>query len=197
MTDSAQVYANLVRSSGMNRHLAECHTAQMMRSRDASDCFPGVPCPGRHLLPVRGVSPNRGVNTSPGLHNPPHERDVFFLDLAIMKLTRQLLMCRVILGDHHDTRCPAVEPMHDSGPHLAGYAAEVLDVVQQGVHQCSGSMARAGVHHHPRRLVQNGDVGVLIQDFERQSLARETRGYSFRKIYAYTIAFPHRQICAG
>ena len=55
----------------------------------------------------------------------PHERDVLFLDFAIVKLPRQLLMGGVVLGDDHHARRPLVEPVHDAGPQLAADAAQI------------------------------------------------------------------------
>jgi hypothetical protein len=51
------------------------------------------------------------------------------------------------------------------------------DVVQQRVHQRAVAMAGGRVHDHPGRLVDDDEVGVLVEDVERQILRRgEGRG---------------------
>ena len=37
---------------------------------------------------------------------------------------------------------PAIEPMHDAGPHFAADAAQIVDVVQQRVDQRAAACAR-------------------------------------------------------
>ena len=89
----------------------------------------------------------------PGVHHTPDQRDVFLLDLAVVELARQLLVRRVVLGHHHHSRRAAIEPVHDARPQLAADAAQILDVMEQRVHQRAAAVARRRVHHHPRRLV--------------------------------------------
>ena len=48
------------------------------------------------------IAADRRVDPAPGLHDAPDERDVFLLDFAIVKLPRELLVRRVVLGHDHD-----------------------------------------------------------------------------------------------
>ena len=73
--------------------------------------------------------------------------------------------------------------MHDAGPQLAADAAQVGDVMQQRVDQRARRVAGAGVHDHARRLVDDDDIRVLVQDLERRRLGldggrRRRRGVS-------------------
>ena len=92
MADGAQVHADLVRPAGVNRHLAQREPGQVMRARDPRHRVARVLGARRHLLPVGRIASDRRVDAAPGLHDAPDQRDVFLLDLAIVKLTRQLLM---------------------------------------------------------------------------------------------------------
>ena len=49
-------------------------------------------------------------------------------------------------------------------------------MVEQSVDHRAGRMTRAGVYHHAGRFVQDGNVGILIEDVERQCLARRGEG---------------------
>ena len=60
--------------------------------------------------------------------------------------------------------------MDDAGAQLAADAAQVVDVVEQGVDQRAVGVARGRVDDHARRLVDDDDVGVLVDDVERQGL---------------------------
>src|SRR5512139_291661 len=120
----------------------------MVRACNARHRFARVFGARRHLLAVHRVTANRGVNPSSGLYDPPDERDVFLLDLAIVKLTRELLVRGVVLRDHHHSRRAAVEPVHDAWAALTADSTQIGDVVQQGVDERFGGMARTWMDHH-------------------------------------------------
>ena len=131
-----------------------------------------------HLLPIRGIASDGGIDAAPGLHEPPHESQVFLLDLAIVKLTCELAVRGIVLCDHHDARRPAIEPVHDAGPELPTDATEVVHVMQQRIHQRPAVVARRWMHHHARRLVEDDDVGVFVEDREGQILGdRDARAW--------------------
>ena len=81
----------------------------------------------------------------------------------------------VVLGDHHHPRRAAVEAVHDAGALLAADAAEPRDVVQQGVHQRPPVVTGRGVDDHAGRLVDDHEVGVVVQHGQRQRLRRRRR----------------------
>ena len=130
----------------------------------------------RHLDAVLRIAADRGVDALALLHQPPGQRDVFLLDLAIVKLPRQLLVGLVVLRDHHHARGALVEPMDDARPHFAADAAEILHVMEQRVDERAGRVARGRMHDHARGLVDDHHVGVVEEDLERQvlRLARAT-----------------------
>src|SRR4029450_3783601 len=104
-----------------------------MRASDPADGVTRATGAGRHLQAIRGITTDSGLDAPPGLHDPPHERDVLLLDLVVVKLPRELLMRRIVLGDDHQARGPAIEPVHDAGTKLAADAPEILRMVQQSV----------------------------------------------------------------
>ena len=138
---------------------------EVLGADDARDRFAAARARARrHLLAVRRIAADRRVDAPPGLHHAPDQRDVFLLDLAVVKLPRQLLVRRVVLGDHHQPGRAAVEAMHDAGPLLAADAAEVVDVVEQRVDQRAAGVAGRRMHDHAGRLVDDDQVVVLIED---------------------------------
>ena len=82
-----------------------------------------------------GSRPIARVDSASGLHDAPDQREIFLLDLAIVELPRERLVCPIVLGDHDQPGRAAIEPVHDPGPQLAADPAEIRDVVQQRVHQ--------------------------------------------------------------
>ena len=88
-----------------------------------------------------GIAADRRVDPPARLHLAPDQRDVFLLDLAIVKLPRQLLVRGVVLGDHHQARRAAIEPVHDARPLLAADAAQIVDVVEQRVDERAARVA--------------------------------------------------------
>ena len=79
----------------------------------------------------------------------------------------------IVLGDDHHARGALVQPVHDARPQLAADAAEIRHVVEQRVDQRARRVAGGRVHDHPGRLVHDDDVGVLVEDGEREILGRD------------------------
>ncbi len=140
------------------------------------------------------IASDRGVDAPPGLDHTPHQGDVFLLDLAIVKLPRQLLMGTIVLGDDHHTRRAAIQPVHDARPQLAADAAEIGEVVEQCVHERARAMTRARMNHHACRLVQHGEIRVLVEDVERQCFSRHRRRRRLRCINDDLVALVDLQV---
>ena len=170
MADGVEVHADLMRAAGRDRHLQQRHARKVPRPGHPRHGAAGAPRPRRHLLPLLRVAADRLVDPLARLDHAPHQRDVLLLDLAIVELPRQLLVRAVVLRHDHQPGRAAIEPMDDARPQLAADAAQILDVVQQRVHQRARAVARRRMHDHARRLVEHDDVGVLVDDEERQRL---------------------------
>ena len=83
------------------------------------------------------IASDRRVDAASRHHLAPHERDIFLLDLAIVELTRELLVRLVVLRNDHQPRRAAIEAVHDARTLLAADAAEIVDVVQERVDERS------------------------------------------------------------
>ncbi len=100
MADRAQMHADLVRAAGMDRDLRQRHRRiEMFGSNDPRHRLAASSRARRHLLSIARIAPDRRVDPSSRLHDAPDERDVFLLDLAIVKLPRELFVRGVVLGD--------------------------------------------------------------------------------------------------
>src|SRR5436309_11259270 len=58
--------------------------------------------------------------------------------------------------------------MDDARPLFAADAAQVVDVMEQGVYERSAGMSRRRMNDHSRRLVDDDDIWILIKDGQRQ-----------------------------
>ena len=120
----------------------------------------------------------------PAMHLAPHERDVLLLDLAVVKLPGELLVRGVVLGDDHQSRRAAIQPVHDARPLLAADAAQVVDVVEQRVDERAALRGpAAGCTTIPAGLSTTIRSRVLVEDRQRQRLGlaapdRPARGSS-------------------
>src|SRR5262245_43658736 len=165
MADGTKVDANLVGAAGVDGNLRERYRwIEMLRANNPRDRFTASARPRRHLLPVRRVATDRRVDAPARLHDPPHQRHVFLLNVAIAKLPRQLFVRAVILGNHHQARGAPIETMHNPRPLLAANAAEIRHVVKKGVDQRAARMTRGGMDDHSRGLVDDDDIAILIED---------------------------------
>src|SRR4029450_4086526 len=96
---------------------------EVMPPRDARHRRSRAAGARRHLLPVVRVASDGEVDPPGRLDDPPAERDVLLLDLALLELPRQLLLRPVVLGDDHPAGRALVQPVDDAGPQLAADAA--------------------------------------------------------------------------
>jgi len=136
------------------------------------------------------VAPDRRVDPTPGLDDPPDERHVFLLDFPIVKLPGQFLVGAIVFGDDHQSRGPAIEPVHDSRPCFPAYATEILYVMQQRIHDGSSRMAGSRVNHHPRGFIEDHDVGIFVDDAKRERLWFGSGCPDLRKIDHEAFACP-------
>ena len=74
--------------------------------------------------------------------------------------------------------------MHDAGPLLAADAAEIVDVVQQRVDERAAGMPGRRMHDHARRLVDDDQVVVLVEDGQRQRFGLRRRVDRLRDVDA-------------
>jgi hypothetical protein len=98
---------------------------------------------------------------------------------VVGKLRCERLMGAVVLGRDHQPRSVLVQAVHDTGPfHPTDPRQARAAMGDQRIHQCSGCVPGARVHHKPRRLVDDDDVVVLIDDVKLNSAAdrRSTLG---------------------
>ena len=196
MSDCTEMHADLVSSTGVDRNPAQCHAAEMARSRDPCYCVPGTSGPRRHFLPLDGIATDCGLDSPPGLHHTPDKRDIFLFDFAIVKLPRELLVRSIVLGDNHHSRRSAIQTMDDPRPCFTADTAQIVQVVQERVDQSTGRVARSGMDHHSRLFVQHRDVAVLIQDLERERLTYHPGRFDRWYVHGHPIALVHRQVGA-
>ena len=126
-------------------------------------------------LPVDWIAADRQVDAAPLVHQAPDEGDILLLHLAVRELPCELGVRPVVLGHHHQTGRATVEAVHDAGPHLAADAAEAVYMVQKRVDEGAFRVTRGGVHDHAGRLVDDSQIRVVVENFERQRLRSRHR----------------------
>ena len=114
-----------------------------------------------------------------------------------MELAGELLVRRVVLGDDHQARRAAVEPMDDARPLLAADAAQVVDMVEQGVDERAARVARGRVHDHAGRLVHDDQVVVLVDDRQRERFGLRRRVDRLRHVDADLLPGLERAVGLG
>ena len=97
-----------------------------------------------------------------------NEGAVFPRDCSRLQVLHQLGVGRQRFRHHHDSRSVLVQPLHDAGPRRL---RQLGTVMQQGVDQGAVGVARAGVNHQARGLVDNDEMLVFMDDVQREGLA--------------------------
>ncbi len=93
------------------------------------------------------------------------------------------------LGHHHQPGGVLVEPVHDAGPLDAADAGEAVAAMgDQRIDQRAGGVAGGRVHHEARRLVDDDELVVLVDDVERDRFALRLRRLRRRQRHADGVA---------
>src|SRR5262245_7950114 len=87
--------------------------------------------------------------------------------------------------------------MHDAGSQFATDSAEIRDVVEERIDERSRRMARAWMDDHSRGLVDDDDVRVLMEYFQRRRFGLDGRRHRLWQIDDDPIAGMHGKIGAN
>ena len=121
----------------------------------------------RHLLAVFRVAVDR--RRHPPCVVPahaPHQRRVAPFDFALLQARRQRPVRGIVLGHHHQPAGLLVEPVHNPRPQHAIYARQIAAVVQERIDQRAVGSTRCRMYGHPRRLIYDQQVGILVDDIQ-------------------------------
>ena len=106
-------------------------------------------------------------------HLPPYESAVEAAHRALHERAAQGDMRLVVLRDDEEPRGPRVEPVHDAGAEHAAYSGEIPAMGHEGVNESARLVAGRGMDDHPRRLVHDEEMLVLVGDIERNVLGND------------------------
>ena len=177
VADGAEMHADLMRAAGMNRDLRQRqHPAEMLRAHDARNRLAAAPraratfsCGSTGSRPI-GASIRRPAITS------PQTSATYSFSTSRSRNCRDSSSCAVsCLATTISPDVPAIEPMDDAGPLLAADAAEIVDMMEERVHQRAAGMAGRRMHDHARRLVDDDQIAILVDDRQRQRFGLRLR----------------------
>lgn len=84
-------------------------------------------------------------------------------------------MCGIVFRYQEHAAGVAIKAVNDAGAELAGGAREGAEAMQQRVNQGSRMHACARVNDHTGGLIDGHDVGIFVQDGEREWLGNGTK----------------------
>ena len=186
--DSAQVHANLVGAAGDDRHADQRDAVEPLGQDHPGDCLARPPRTGRDALPVDRVAADRQIDAASLLHQAPDEGGVLLLHLAVRELARELGVRRVVLGYHDQSGGTAVEAVHDAGAEFTADAAQVAHMVQKRIDESAVRVAGGRMHDHARRLVDDDEIRVVVDDVEGQRLGPRRRRRRRRHVHPHHVA---------
>jgi hypothetical protein len=112
--------------------------------------------------------------------------------LALGEHLGELAVGAVVFGDEDEAAGLLVEAMDDAGAEVAAYVGEFGEVKEEGVDEgasvalvqtAQGGSAGSGVDHHAGRLVDDGEVLVFVEDFERDIFGDGVEGGGLRSAF--------------
>jgi len=138
--------------------------------------------PNRHLFSLDSVPPDGSIDEALRINGAVTECKVSLLDLPPTESHRKREVDRVLLGNDHRAGCVLIEPVDDPGTLDAADTGEVLTVVEQCVDQGSGGVSCRGMNDQPGRLVEDEQVGILVEDLKWYLLRDEFGWAGFRNL---------------
>ena len=105
---------------------------------------------------------------------------IYLFRLAFGKLSAQFIVGGVILGHDHAAAGVEIEAVNDTGTGYSSNSAELtVTMVQQGMDECAGFMAVAGMHTKPSWFVQDEQILVFEDDVQGNVFRSGFRGARF------------------
>jgi desampylase len=129
-----------------------------------------APCLYGNLLAVMRAAGEGGIDAA-RCRNARHNRLVTAVDTVIGKLRGETFMRWVRLRHDKQPRCFLVDPVDNAGPRDAANARKTPGaMMQEGVDQCAVEIPCRRVNDQPGGLVDDKEMLVLEDDFERNVL---------------------------
>jgi hypothetical protein len=182
MSFLSKMNAYLMGSSRFNSDLQQRHRAASLLDFVVSYglSFPSSPC--RDFLPVLGIPAERQVDGSGRWRgNTVYQGEVLLFNLPVLELFRQVAMRSVVFCNEHDAASELIEAMDDPRP--PGVSAfQRTHPVEQCIHKRPGSDSCPGVAYKSCRFIDYGQIGILIQDVQRNIFRKRLIGFRWRKI---------------
>ena len=93
----------------------------------------------------------------------------------ICKLLLKLQVSLVVASHDHQTARSLVQAMNDSRTLLPSQNGKLPHCMQQPMDQGAGIVSFGGMNNHPRRLVDDSDVLILVADVQIEILRHQLR----------------------
>ena len=146
----------------------------------------------RHPLALFGVAPDGPLELSClVLDQSAHDRHVRPAQRPVLELGRKRAVARIVAGDDDQAGRALVEPVDDARTRHAPDERPATAAAQQRVHQRAGVVAGRRVDDHARRLVDDRQVVVLVNDLEWNRLRRGFGYVSLRDLELHDVARHH------
>ena len=193
VADVRHVDANLMRAAGVQGEFHQCTIDVLPEHPVFRQCGPTTGRLRRHFFPVTRAPADLGFDpTGFLLEYSAANRLVNFSDLPGFELRHQTLMRRVGLRHHQAAARAFVEPVNDTGARNAADAGELATaVMQKRVDKRVFEIAGSGMHDDAGGFVEHDQVGVLVQNVERNFFRQRFQWTRWRNFDAHFVAGTH------
>ncbi len=191
--DVAEMNANLVRAAGLRKDANDGEAGEPLadlveRLRRAAR---RIVAEDGHLLPLLRMHADGAIDEVPVAVRPArHNGEILLLDRAVLKLEGELVVRPIGAGDEDDAAGVAVEAMDDSRPQRAARDAQRgAEMELQRAGQGAGPMSPRRMDDHPRRLVDEHQLLVFVEDVQGDVFRTGRLPRNFRQDHGDALAF--------
>lgn len=144
----------------------------------------------RHLLALIRMRPDGLVDgVAIPVQTTAHNRIVFLFHRTLFKLAREMEVSRVVLGDNHHAACISIQPMDDPRSRRTSHLTQVLAKMKcQRGRQGALPVSLGRMHHHRMGLVDDNQIGVIVENVERDVFWLRARSHFLWKLDCQFVA---------
>lgn len=183
-SDVIEMNSDLVSAArfGQDSHLGEASVSREDFVKSRRWFAGGVTGSNRLFVALVGVPPDRRVDdVSVAVDRPGGDRQVLFLDLALVELLGQVHVDRIGFGDHDHAAGVAIESVDDTRPGGPADVGESLKAEGERAGERARPIAAGRMDHHAGRFVDHHEPVVFVEYIERDVFRDRLVGRWWRK----------------
>jgi hypothetical protein len=92
-----------------------------------------------------------------------------------------MMISLIVFSDDHHTGSALIQSVNNPRPQNTIDTSEIMTMIEKSIDQGTRRVPISRMNNHSRRLIDDDDGGILIEDGERERFWIERKRFRFRK----------------